>query len=94
MDHGDQGNAKLQGRDLWNRIFELVDAAPKQHFKIRWIPSHINEPHKVAEKAKALREGNATEEDILGNDAADKLADIGAKQHSKNEHYVEAAKNR
>ena len=58
------------------------------------MPSHLDEPHKAAERKRALQSGLIVEEDIQGNAHADKLADDGAKQHTSNEMYVTAAKIR
>lgn len=88
-----KGGKEPSEPDLWGVIFELAGAAPADHFQVQWMPSQLDEPHKVAERRRALQSGLIVEEDIQGNAYADKLADDGAKQHISNEMYVTARKS-
>ena len=67
---------------------------PHRFMQIRWIPSHLNDKGNESQKCKALQDDIACEEDIIGNDEADKLADRGTAQHEDIRHVVNAARDR
>ena len=45
---------KLHEKNLWERIFELAKSASPNFFKVQWMPSHLNEPEKAAQKKRAI----------------------------------------
>ena len=72
-------------KDLWERIFNLVNCSPTDFYKIQRMPSHLNDPDKAEQRKRALESCIICEADIAGNDEADKLARDGALMHPTNE---------
>ena len=73
LDTGARGDGTLSEQDLWDYIFEC-SAAAKGYIRVQWMPSHLGEKGKEKQKEDAISAGLLEEEDILGNDEADKLA--------------------
>ena len=63
----------------WAATF--IDAAAPNFFQIQWVPSHLNDEGKEAERADKIERGITTEQRIHGNDRADELAKEGAMLH-------------
>ena len=76
------------------QIFDLADSTPKGHIQVQWMPSHLNDKDKAEQKRRALLSGIIDEEDILGNDGADKLANDGALMHTSNAYMAKRAQHR
>ena len=71
-DFGDTAN-----EDILKVMCSLAEHAPKDHIKIKWIPSHLLDKNAGKKKQTFLDKGGTIEE-ILGNDGADKLANAMA----------------
>ena len=66
--------------DLWRRLASLLDRRGDS-FRVRWVPSHLDEEGRQADRTKALADGITTDKHIAGNSMADRQADLGRKQH-------------
>ena len=64
-----------------NDILSRTIAEDTSTISIRWTPSHLDDPKRVAQRTAAILNGTAAEATILGNTMADKLADEGRLLH-------------
>ena len=62
--------------------------------RVKWMPSHLDDPKNSRKKEQALSCGLISEEEIEGKVQADKLADQGVKQHVCNMHRAAAGLDR
>ena len=66
---------------LWNFIYELLDVLPPDMVRVRWIPSHLDDPRKAAAKIKYIASGTTSDMHISGNVQADGMAAQGTNRH-------------
>ena len=85
--HGRRKCGALQEEDLWTQIFDIMEGRD-EIVKVKWMPSHLDDPKNRDKKEKALGNKIICEDDILGNVEADKLADKGVIQHTCNNHHA------
>ena len=76
----------VQNKDLWQEVDALLEQKGMDNFMISKVKGHAS--------WKDVRNGTATREDKLGNDAADRLAREGAASHALSPEYVQQAKAR
>ena len=60
-------------QDIWDRITYLMRGAPGHWFHFHWMPSHLNDSKRRVKRRRYLLHGG-TEQDIVDNDQADKMA--------------------
>ena len=87
---------KCADGELWQAINYHVHIAPKGFFKCDWIPIHLNDPEHPKYKRRGcyLANGITTEEHIIGNAGADRMADDGVALHIDNKQVRQKAKLR
>jgi len=61
--------------DLWQHFFRALKAKGHDSVNITWVKGHATREH--------VRKGISTEEQLVGNDKADKAADVGTAVHGK-----------
>lgn len=52
----DRPTSAMEDHDLWQQFYDLLEEIPAQHFKVNWIPSHLD----LAQCADAMEEWVAT----------------------------------
>ena len=68
--------------DLWEHFYKALQTKGPNSFRATWVKGHATEDH--------VNKGVTTNQDRIGNDHADKIADMGAKLHG--EDFAKSAK--
>ena len=71
----------LREQDLWDIIFNLTENVTSKQICIQWMPGHLDNPNNAKKRDKYLKDGIIEQQDIVGNVAADTLANTGADAH-------------
>lgn len=75
-DQGDNAAAEIV-----NFILLVARQAPADTFRLRWMPSHLNDNGNQHKRSQYLADGTVDEDDIRMNADADRAANNGAIRH-------------
>ena len=62
-------------------FWQFINAAPRDWFRLRWVPSHLDASERALQRQRALDDALVDIDDIAGNAHADRLAADGARKH-------------